>query len=302
MKRASDQQGLHESKTPLVPPHAAASPTFIAMVRRLSIAHSFAEVMETVTHAARKLLAADGITFVVREGDLCHYADEDAISPLWRGRRFPMKACISGWCMLERRAVVIPDIYQDHRIPQEAYRPTFVRSLAMVPVRQDDPIAAIGAYWARTRQVGVAEVELLQCIANAAALATKYIDLERRRQFDVPGCESMERKSDLVKVGGGCPAWRSDSLAGPCPLMRGPRASADGALPFAGLSKRQVEILVLLADGKTNAQIASALSRSPHTIKLHVSAIMRHLNVTSRTQAALLASKLAKGVSRRNDA
>jgi hypothetical protein len=61
-----------------------------------------------------------------------------------------MSACISGWCMLERRAAVIPDVYQDDRIPQDAYRPTFVR-LAMVPVRQDDPIAAMGAYWATPR-------------------------------------------------------------------------------------------------------------------------------------------------------
>ena len=63
-------------------------------------------------------------------------------------------------------------------------------------------------------------------------------------------------------------------------------------LALAGLSKRQLEILGLLAEGKTNTEIAAALSRSPNTIKLHVSAILRQLNVKSRTQAALLASKL----------
>jgi DNA-binding CsgD family transcriptional regulator len=64
------------------------------------------------------------------------------------------------------------------------------------------------------------------------------------------------------------------------------------SLALAGLSKRQLEILGLLAEGKTNTEIAAALSRSPNTIKLHVSAILRQLNVKSRTQAALLASKL----------
>ena len=34
----------------------------------------------------------------------CYYADEDAISPLWKGQRFPMSACISGWAMLNRQA------------------------------------------------------------------------------------------------------------------------------------------------------------------------------------------------------
>ena len=32
--------------------------------------------------------------------------------------------------------------------PLDAYRPTFVKSLVMTPVRLEDPVAAIGAYWA----------------------------------------------------------------------------------------------------------------------------------------------------------
>ena len=63
-------------------------------------------------------------------------------------------------------------------------------------------------------------------------------------------------------------------------------------LAHVSLSKRQLEILGLLARGKTNTEIARTLCRSPNTIKLHVSAILRQLNVKSRTQAALLASKI----------
>jgi DNA-binding CsgD family transcriptional regulator len=59
-----------------------------------------------------------------------------------------------------------------------------------------------------------------------------------------------------------------------------------------GLSKRQLEVLRLIGEGKTNAEIARTLFRSTHTIKLHVSAILRALKVTSRTQAALIASEL----------
>jgi hypothetical protein len=55
--------------------------------------------------------------------------------------------------MLNGQTVVIPDIYLDDRIPHDAYRPTFVKSLVMTPVRMEDPIAAIGAYWARTTAV-----------------------------------------------------------------------------------------------------------------------------------------------------
>jgi DNA-binding CsgD family transcriptional regulator len=60
------------------------------------------------------------------------------------------------------------------------------------------------------------------------------------------------------------------------------------------LSKRQMDVLRLLGEGKTNKEIAKALGRSPNTIKLHVSAILRLLKLKSRTQAALFASKIYK--------
>lgn len=153
---------------------------FVASIRRLSLAGSVDEVMSTVTPAARQLLKADGVTFVLRDGELCHYADEDAIAPLWKGRRFPMDSCISGWCMKQGTAVRIPDIYADERIPQDAYRPTFVRSLAMAPVRKEDPIAAMGAYWAEERRCSTEELDLLQTMADASALAIAHAASRQR--------------------------------------------------------------------------------------------------------------------------
>lgn len=69
---------------------------------------------------------------------------------------------------------------------------------------------------------------------------------------------------------------------------------ADQILARTRLSERQLQVLRLLGEGKTNKEIAEALFRSPNTIKLHVSAILRQLKLKSRTQAALLASKLYK--------
>ena len=179
---AGDQDQSNLAKFPLVRPDSNEASALVAIVRRLSVARTAPEIMEIVAHSARTLIGADGITFVLRDGDRCYYAEEDAIGPLWKGQRFPMSACISGWCMMERRAAVIPDIYQDHRIPQDAYRPTFVRSLAMVPVRQDDPIAAMGAYWAKSREILPREVQLLQTIADAASLAVAYVDSRQEQE------------------------------------------------------------------------------------------------------------------------
>jgi two-component sensor histidine kinase len=181
------------------------------------------EIMDIVAHSARTLIGADGITFVLREGDVCHYAEEDAIGPLWKGQRFPMSACISGWCMIEKRAAVVRDIYQDDRIPHDAYRPTFVRSLAMVPVRQDDPIAAMGAYWANSREIQPREVQLLQTIADAASLAVAYVDSRQgqapwRRlklvshwlKSNGPRIWSLNLPFELAKLG----RWRAENEAG----------------------------------------------------------------------------------------
>lgn len=166
---------------PLGGPGASEAQALAAVIRRLSVARTLDEVVDIVTHAARTLLRADGISFVLREGDQCHYVEEDSISPLWKGHRFPMSACISGWCMEHGRSVAIPDVYKDPRIPRKAYRPTFVRSLAMVPVRQEEPIAALGAYWSTKRDIRPAEVDLLQTVANAASLAIAYVQARGER-------------------------------------------------------------------------------------------------------------------------
>lgn len=144
-------------------------------VQHLSLADSLEEVQQVVRTAARDLAACDGATFVLRDGDQCFYADEDAIEPLWKGLRFPMESCISGTAMLERTHVAIPDIYADERVPHAAYRPTFVTSMLMVPVRVLDPIAAIGTYWASPHTPTDREVSLLQGLANATSVALDKI-------------------------------------------------------------------------------------------------------------------------------
>src|ERR1700759_182997 len=88
-------------------------------------------LIAAVKDTARNICKSDGITFILREGNLCHYVEEDAIGPLWKGQYFPITACISGWSMLHGQTAVIEDVFADARIPVDAYRPTFVKSLIM---------------------------------------------------------------------------------------------------------------------------------------------------------------------------
>jgi DNA-binding NarL/FixJ family response regulator len=61
--------------------------------------------------------------------------------------------------------------------------------------------------------------------------------------------------------------------------------------PFAELSPREVEVLALVAAGLTNAEIASRLLLSEHTVHRHVTNLLRKLGLPSRAAAATLAGR-----------
>jgi signal transduction histidine kinase len=156
----------------------------VQAVKELSAARDVPTIQAIVRRAARELNGADGATFVLRDNEQCYYADEDAIAPLWKGQRFPLSACISGWAMLNRKEAVVEDIEYDDRIPLDAYRPTFVRSLVMVPIRTEAPIGAIGNYWATRHAATPEEINVIQALADATSIALEnvqvYQELEQR--------------------------------------------------------------------------------------------------------------------------
>lgn len=138
-------------------------------IEQLSQVHTLDGIVKTLRTLARRVVGADGITVVLREGAFCHYVAEDAKAPLWEGKRFEADSCVSGWAMAHRETVSIADVYEDIRVPQDAYRKTFVRSMLMVPIGADRPVAAIGAYWSEARKVSVNEIALLETLARAAS-------------------------------------------------------------------------------------------------------------------------------------
>ena len=92
--------------------------------------------------------------------------------------------------------------------------------------------------------------------------------------------EALARRARIELPGPGTP---------PAPAEEPTRAEKPSAEQALGLTARELDVLALLAEGRTNRQIAEALYISVKTAGAHVSSILRKLDATTRTQAATIA-------------
>jgi hypothetical protein len=142
---------------------------------RLAMAKSFDMLVETLRDTARAIARADGVSVVRRQGDRVHYLAEDAFAPLWAGQDFAIEQCISGLAILERQPIYIADIYADSRVPHAAYRPTFVKSMAMFPIGLFESSMAMGVYWRDSKVIDSATTSLLGSLARYAGVTLSRV-------------------------------------------------------------------------------------------------------------------------------
>jgi signal transduction histidine kinase len=243
----------------------------LRVVQQLSFCRDMAGVMAVLRQSARELSGADGVTIVLRDGELCHYVEENAIGPLWKGRRFPLDSCISGWCMLHREQVAIPDIYADARIPHEAYQPTFVNSLAMTPIRSEDPIGAIGAYWSAHHVATPDELEVLQALGDSAAMAIANSRLIERLQ------EANRRKDEFLSM-------LAHELRSPLAPLRNAlhvlrlhlRDDDDASGRPLALMDRQVQLLARIVDDLLDVARISSGQVALRSERVDLARLVRH--------------------------
>jgi len=118
-----------------------------------------------------------------------------------------------------------------------------------------------------------------------------------RRALDLGALGYIPKSATATEIGTALTAllvgeaWLPPGLA-----LRGGAARADAELAarLASLTPQQIRVLMMLSEGLPNKQIAHALGVSEATVKAHVSAILLKLKVDNRTQAVLLAKRLAE--------
>jgi DNA-binding NarL/FixJ family response regulator len=108
---------------------------------------------------------------------------------------------------------------------------------------------------------------------------------------------AMEELAEaVVKAAQGEPTLHPKVASRVIRELHGPKS--DELNPYAELTNREMEVLRLIAGGKSNATIAEELVISEYTVKGHVSNILSKLHLADRTQAAVFAWQ--KGVVRRD--
>ena len=106
--------------------------------------------------------------------------------------------------------------------------------------------------------------------------ASDELDALRRRLTADPNLELVDR-AELAEAVVSLPPPR--------------RAELEGGL-IESLTTREHDVLVLVADGLSNREIAHDLAISEHTVKFHVNAILGKLAAQSRTEAVVRATRL----------
>ena len=120
-------------------------------------------------------------------------------------------------------------------------------------------------------------------LMNSMCLGAKLVVLER---FEAQAAvDTIERAVEGALAGALPSAPEGENVA-----------DDDTAAKIAALTPTQLKVLLGVLDGRYNKEIAYDLGISEATVRAHMTAVLRKLDVTSRTQAALAARALGLGV------
>ncbi|MDB5969625.1 MAG: Two component transcriptional regulator, LuxR family [Hydrocarboniphaga sp.] len=206
----------------------------------------------------------------------------------------------------------------DHPLFRAALRETLVKLMPGVRVVESASVAELQVAVQANSEADLLLLDLrmpgsqgfstlIELRAQYPALPIAIVSAEEdpgviRRALDFGASGFIPKSSSSEKIAEGLRAVLEGSTWVPPEMLIGESAAdadAELAARVASLTPQQFRVLTLLADGRLNKQIGGDLDISEATIKAHVTAILRKLGLSRRTQAAVLAQRLLSAESGR---
>ena len=216
---------------------------------------------------------------------------------------------MSGWYAESVPTVLVAD---DHPLFREALRNAVARALPTATIREAESVDALYALIERESDADLLLLDLNMPGAHGFSalvhLRAHYPQLPvmvvsareepavMRRALDHGAVGFLPKSADAGTLGEAIDAVLAGDRWAPASALKAPAAGAeehDAAQRVRDLTPQQFRVLQMLGDGLLNKQIAYELGVSEATIKAHMTAILRKLGASNRTQAVLIAGKLA---------
>ena len=203
-------------------------------------------------------------------------------------------------------------VADDHPLFREALRNAVARALPTATIREAESVDALYALIERESDSDLLLLDLNMPGAHGFSalvhLRAHYPQLPvmvvsareepavMRRALDHGAVGFLPKSADAGTLGEAIDAVLAGDRWAPASALKAPAAGAeehDAAQRVRDLTPQQFRVLQMLGDGLLNKQIAYELGVSEATIKAHMTAILRKLGAGNRTQAVLIAGKLA---------
>ncbi|TXH77322.1 MAG: response regulator transcription factor [Lysobacteraceae bacterium] len=203
-------------------------------------------------------------------------------------------------------------IADDHPLFREALRGAILREVQGARLHEADSVDALHALLERESEADLLLLDLNMPGAHGFSalvhlrehfpqlpvmvVSAREEPAVMRRALDHGAVGFLPKSADATTLGLAIAAVLAGDRWAPASAMKAPATAAaehDAAQRVRELTPQQFRVLQMLGDGLLNKQIAYELDVSEATIKAHMTAIMRKLGASNRTQAVLIAGKLA---------
>ncbi len=205
-------------------------------------------------------------------------------------------------------------IADDHPLFRAALRGAAADAVAELQVREADSLESVLAALEREPDIDLVLLDLHMPgnhgLAGLAAIRAQYPGVAVvvvsanddprvvRRALDhgaagfLPKSSGFDELRDAIRTVLACEQWLPATLRSSVARSQSSAQDANLAARLASLSPQQFRVLVLVAEGLLNKQIADRLDVQERTVKAHLTAIFDRLGVRNRTQAGVVLREL----------